>query len=144
MQSGNLVIYTHGSEIIRRRTNAPKLDVMRQKNTTKKTAKITLTNLIHQDPNLHLFKPQLCNSFPFPCHFFSTFPIMIKSISRTLVRQSLPKFYVAPRAQRFLSIAPPPQKSRSWKNSAVRWGIAVGGLYYYNNSNVFADEPACT
>ncbi|RDW69306.1 hypothetical protein BP6252_08326 [Coleophoma cylindrospora] len=43
--------------------------------------------------------------------------------------------------QRFLSTAPPTQKSRSWKNSAVRWGIAVAGVYYYNTSNVFAEEP---
>ena len=69
---------------------------------------------------------------------------MIKSAPRTLVRQLLPTFRAAPRTQRFLSTAPPAQRSRSWKNSAVRWGIAIGGLYYYNNSNVFADEPACT
>jgi len=33
------------------------------------------------------------------------------------------------------------KKSRSWKSSAIRWGLAVGGVYYYNTSNVFAEEP---
>ncbi len=67
---------------------------------------------------------------------------MIRSASRTLARQSLPTFRAA-RTQRFLSTAPPAQRSRSWKNNAVRWGLAIGGFYYYNTSNVFADEPAC-
>ncbi|KAL7954788.1 hypothetical protein V8C34DRAFT_293458 [Trichoderma compactum] len=43
----------------------------------------------------------------------------------------------APR--RFASTAPA-DKSRSWKSSAVRWGLAVAGVYYYNTSSVFADE----
>ncbi|RFU82070.1 mitochondrial intermembrane space import and assembly 40 [Trichoderma arundinaceum] len=44
---------------------------------------------------------------------------------------------MAPR--RFASTAPV-DKSRSWKSSAVRWGLAVAGVYYYNTSSVFADE----
>ncbi|KAL9114403.1 MAG: hypothetical protein Q9227_001484 [Pyrenula ochraceoflavens] len=44
--------------------------------------------------------------------------------------------------RRFLSTAPPHQKSRSWKNSAARWGIAGAGVYLYNTSPVFAEEPA--
>ncbi|EHK27048.1 uncharacterized protein TRIVIDRAFT_215045 [Trichoderma virens Gv29-8] len=43
----------------------------------------------------------------------------------------------APR--RFASTAPA-DKARSWKSSAVRWGLAVAGVYYYNTSSVFADE----
>ncbi|KAL2038005.1 hypothetical protein N7G274_009225 [Stereocaulon virgatum] len=43
--------------------------------------------------------------------------------------------------RRFLSTAPPAQKSRSWKSSAVRWGLAIGAVYYYNTSNLFAEEP---
>ncbi|KAL7914036.1 hypothetical protein GGI35DRAFT_232615 [Trichoderma velutinum] len=43
----------------------------------------------------------------------------------------------APR--RFASTAPA-DKSRSWKSSAARWGLAVAGVYYYNTSSVFADE----
>ncbi|KAK7398408.1 Oxidoreductase [Neonectria punicea] len=44
----------------------------------------------------------------------------------------------APR--RFNSTAAPGAKSRSWKGSAVRWGLAFGAVYYYNTSPVFADE----
>lgn len=44
-------------------------------------------------------------------------------------------------ARRFLSTAPPSQKSRTWKSSAVRWALAGAGLYWYNTSNVFAEEP---
>ncbi|KAL6907188.1 hypothetical protein GGI43DRAFT_396812 [Trichoderma evansii] len=43
----------------------------------------------------------------------------------------------APR--RFASTAPA-DKSRSWKSSGLRWGLAVAGVYYYNTSSVFADE----
>ncbi|KAF4615636.1 hypothetical protein G7Y89_g15270 [Cudoniella acicularis] len=53
--------------------------------------------------------------------------------SRAIIRNSP--------ARRFLSTAPPLQKSRSWKSSAARWGLAAGGIYYYNTSNVFAEEP---
>lgn len=44
----------------------------------------------------------------------------------------------APR--RFASTATPVDKSRSWKSSAVRLGLAFGAVYYYNTSPVFADE----
>lgn len=48
----------------------------------------------------------------------------------------------APR--RFASTASPADKSRSWKSSAVRWGLAVGAVYYYNTSTAFADEAPGT
>lgn len=44
-------------------------------------------------------------------------------------------------SNRFISTASPPKKSRSWKGAALRWGLAVAGVYYYNTSNVFAEEP---
>ncbi|MCJ1228019.1 Oxidoreductase [Toensbergia leucococca] len=66
---------------------------------------------------------------------------MYKAAPRSLLRQSLPLLRRTPR-QRLLSTAPPSQKSRSWKSSAARWGLAIGGIYYYNTSNVFAEEPA--
>ncbi|EPE24388.1 hypothetical protein GLAREA_08240 [Glarea lozoyensis ATCC 20868] len=47
-------------------------------------------------------------------------------------------------SRRFLSTAPPSQKSRSWKSSAMRWALAAGGVYYYNTSNLFAEEPEST
>lgn len=42
---------------------------------------------------------------------------------------------------RFVSTQPPHLRSRSWKSSALRWGIAVAGIYYYNTSPVFAEQP---
>jgi hypothetical protein len=49
----------------------------------------------------------------------------------------------SPKAPSFrsLSTQPPHLRSRSWKSSAIRWGIAVAGLYYYNTSSVFAEQP---
>ena len=69
-------------------------------------------------------------------------PTMYRTAARSILRQSLPGIRSSMR-QRFLNTAPPEQKSRSWKSSAVRWGLAAGGVYYYNTSNVFAEEPAC-
>ncbi|MCJ1301573.1 Oxidoreductase [Hypocenomyce scalaris] len=66
---------------------------------------------------------------------------MSRPASRSLLRQSLPVIRAA-RAQRLLSTAPPAQRARSWKSSAVRWGLAIGGLYYYNTSNAFAEQPS--
>ncbi|KAI4110019.1 MAG: hypothetical protein L6R37_000152 [Teloschistes peruensis] len=67
---------------------------------------------------------------------------MSRHISRSLLRSSAtPSFFVrAPQTRRLLSTAPPSQKSRSWKNSAVRWGLAAGAVYYYNMSPLFADN----
>lgn len=42
--------------------------------------------------------------------------------------------------RRLISTAPPATKSRSWKILALRWGLAIGGVYYYNTSNIFAEE----
>ncbi|KAM0724137.1 hypothetical protein Q7P37_000018 [Cladosporium fusiforme] len=47
-------------------------------------------------------------------------------------------------AKRFLTTAPPHKTSRSWKNSAARWTLAGALIYYYNTSNVFAEEPVYT
>ncbi|TQS33755.1 hypothetical protein Golomagni_05889 [Golovinomyces magnicellulatus] len=42
--------------------------------------------------------------------------------------------------RRPISTASPADKRRSWKSSAVRWGLAIGAVYYYTTSNVFAEE----
>ncbi|TWU78487.1 Oxidoreductase [Metarhizium rileyi] len=47
-------------------------------------------------------------------------------------------FQNAPR--RFASTATPTYKPRTWKGSVLRWGLALGAVYYYNTSSVFADE----
>ncbi|KAL2070524.1 hypothetical protein VTL71DRAFT_13550 [Oculimacula yallundae] len=68
---------------------------------------------------------------------------MFKSALRATPRRIVSSRTALPRssARRFLSTAPPSQKSRSWKSSAARWGLAGAGVYYYNTSNVFAEEP---
>ncbi|KAK4541850.1 hypothetical protein LTR36_007382 [Oleoguttula mirabilis] len=45
--------------------------------------------------------------------------------------------------RRTITTAPPHKLSRSWKSSAVRWGLAGSLVYYYNTTSVFAEEPAC-
>ncbi|KAF2456253.1 hypothetical protein BDY21DRAFT_59113 [Lineolata rhizophorae] len=42
--------------------------------------------------------------------------------------------------RRFLSTAPPTQRSRRWKSSLARWSLAGAVVYYYNTSNVFAES----
>lgn len=72
---------------------------------------------------------------------------MFRPASRAVVRaaSSSPRFIIprAPAARRLLSTAPPTQKSRTWKSSFARWGVALAAIYYYNTSNAFADAPAC-
>ncbi|MCJ1444947.1 MAG: Oxidoreductase [Stictis urceolatum] len=65
---------------------------------------------------------------------------MFLTATRSLLRQPVRTF--RPQPTRYLSTAPPHLKSRSWRNSAARWGIAVAGIYYYNTSTLFAEEPA--
>ncbi|KAL9070059.1 MAG: hypothetical protein Q9161_005115 [Pseudevernia consocians] len=65
---------------------------------------------------------------------------MIRQAPRCLFRAPIPSFRSTP-TRRFLSTAPPAQKSRSWKNYATRLGLAVGVIYYYNSSTLFAEEP---
>ncbi|ETI20101.1 hypothetical protein G647_08135 [Cladophialophora carrionii CBS 160.54] len=42
--------------------------------------------------------------------------------------------------KRFASTSPANAR-RSWKGTALRWGIAIAGVYYYNTSPVFAEQP---
>ncbi|KAI0191649.1 hypothetical protein F4808DRAFT_443684 [Astrocystis sublimbata] len=42
--------------------------------------------------------------------------------------------------RRFASTVPA-DKRRSWKSSAVRWGLAAGVVYWYSTSTAFAEEP---
>ncbi|KAL3469958.1 hypothetical protein BJX99DRAFT_264668 [Aspergillus californicus] len=43
-------------------------------------------------------------------------------------------------SRRFVSTTPT-AKSRSWKNTFIRIGLAGGAIYYYNTSSVFAENP---
>lgn len=69
--------------------------------------------------------------------------IMFRSAPRIIARQGALR--AAPRAslpaRRFISTAPPAQKSRSWKSLVARLGLAGAIIYYYNTTDVFADEP---
>ena len=68
---------------------------------------------------------------------------MLRAVARSRVvapSLNLVRFH---QPRRLLSTAPPSQKSRSWKNTALRWGIAIGGVYFYNTSNLFAADSAC-
>lgn len=47
---------------------------------------------------------------------------------------------LTPTSRRYLSFGPP-DKPRTWKGAAVRWGLAFSALYWYNTSPIFADEP---
>jgi hypothetical protein len=74
---------------------------------------------------------------------FPTFP-SVKMFRTVLPRVSRALPHNATASKRFLTTAPPHKTSRSWKNSAARWTLAGGLIYYYNTSNVFAEEPICT
>ncbi|KAA8570613.1 hypothetical protein EYC84_000012 [Monilinia fructicola] len=67
---------------------------------------------------------------------------MYKSVLRAAPRCAQFKSVIntAP-VRRFLSTAPPSQKSRSWKSGAARWALAGAGVYWYNTSDIFAEEP---
>lgn len=71
---------------------------------------------------------------------------MFRSAPRLIARQgarpaalraSLP-------ARRFISTAPPAQKSRSWKSLVARLGLAGAIIYYYNTTDIFAEDPRRT
>jgi intermembrane space import and assembly protein 40 len=61
---------------------------------------------------------------------------------RLIARTALPRT-VAP-SRRYISTAPPTQKSRSFKSLVARLGIAGTIIYYYNTIDVFAEEPGRT
>ncbi|KAL4911879.1 hypothetical protein BDW62DRAFT_215437 [Aspergillus aurantiobrunneus] len=65
---------------------------------------------------------------------------MFRPASRALLRA--PAVARGPTARRFISTTPTGPKSRSWKNTFVRVGLAAGAIYYYNTSSVFAETPS--
>ncbi|KAI4621892.1 hypothetical protein J4E80_004266 [Alternaria sp. BMP 0032] len=68
---------------------------------------------------------------------------MFRAAPRLIARPALraaPLRSVAP-ARRYLSTAPPSQKSRSFKSLVARLGVAGAIIYYYNTTDVFAEEP---
>ncbi|KAK2064000.1 CHCH domain-containing protein [Colletotrichum caudatum] len=61
----------------------------------------------------------------------------VRSTPRALSAARQSAIRAAPR--RFASTTPA-DKPRSWKGSALRWGLAAGAVYWYNTSPVFAEE----
>lgn len=103
--------------------------------------KFPLTKHLDPDIQYSLPSPSLASTCFNSFHSSSTVFTMIRQAPRHLLRCSRPLH--SPQTRRLLSTAPPAQKSRSWKSSAVRWGLAIGVVYYYNTSNLFAEEPPC-
>ncbi|TDZ49684.1 Mitochondrial intermembrane space import and assembly protein 40 [Colletotrichum trifolii] len=62
----------------------------------------------------------------------------VRSTPRALSAARQSAIRAAPR--RYASTTPA-DKPRTWKSSAMRWGLAAGALYWYNTSPVFAEEP---
>lgn len=72
---------------------------------------------------------------------------MFRTAPRLIARQSalraVPRAAALP-ARRFISTAPPAQKSRSWKSLVARLGLAGAIIYYYNTTDLLGDEPRRT
>ncbi|KAJ4377064.1 Oxidoreductase [Didymella sp. IMI 355093] len=70
---------------------------------------------------------------------------MFRSAPRLIARQGAlrasPRAVTSLPARRFISTAPPAQKSRSWKSLVARLGLAGAIIYYYNTTDVFAEDP---
>jgi intermembrane space import and assembly protein 40 len=66
---------------------------------------------------------------------------MYKNVIRVVPRPVLPTRSLLTSSRRFLSTAPPAKQRRSWKSSAARWSVAAGIIYFYNTSDIFAEEP---
>lgn len=44
-------------------------------------------------------------------------------------------------ARRMLTTAPASKKP-TWKGAFARWGVAIGAVYWYSTSPIFADEAS--
>ncbi|RSL65259.1 Mitochondrial intermembrane space import and assembly protein 40 [Fusarium duplospermum] len=63
----------------------------------------------------------------------------LRSASRPVIA-SLRSNTLRAAPRRFASTATPADKSRTWKSSVARLGLAAAAVYYYNTSPVFAEE----
>lgn len=73
---------------------------------------------------------------------------MFRSAPRFIARQAAlratPRALPSFTARRAISTAPPAHKSRSWKSLVARLGLAGAIIYYYNTTDVFAEDPRRT
>ena len=58
---------------------------------------------------------------------------------RAAIRPTTTQIAVSGSARRFASTGRAAKKG-TWKGTAVRWGLAIGALYFYNTSPIFNDE----
>ncbi|KAI1267066.1 hypothetical protein F5Y18DRAFT_355451 [Xylariaceae sp. FL1019] len=66
---------------------------------------------------------------------------MYRAAVRSAPRLSAPlRQPLAASGRRFASTVPADRR-RSWKSSFVRWGLAVGAVYWYSTAAVFAEQP---
>lgn len=99
------------------------------------------TNIHHQcEINNHL------KALRFFCLRPPVLPVFIFAMYRPAARIALrsvqnPLAPARTAGRRCLTTEAPHLRSRSWKSSAVRWGIAAAAIYYYNTSPVFAEYP---
>ncbi|QDS70782.1 hypothetical protein FKW77_004154 [Venturia effusa] len=68
---------------------------------------------------------------------------IVRATTRATSTSSLVSRQPVPRqlGLRTLTTAPPHKTSRSWKNGLLRWIAAGGIVYWYNTTDVFAEEP---
>ncbi|KAJ5906384.1 Mitochondrial intermembrane space import and assembly protein 40 [Penicillium subrubescens] len=66
---------------------------------------------------------------------------MFRPVARALARAPAVAAR-SPASTRLISTAGPTSKSRSWKSTFARLGLAGGAIYYYNTSSAFAQEPS--
>lgn len=64
---------------------------------------------------------------------------MFRAAVRSTPRALRQNCTIASAGRRFASTAPA-DKRYTWKGTATRWALAVGALYWYNTSPMFADE----
>ncbi|KAJ4390830.1 Oxidoreductase [Gnomoniopsis smithogilvyi] len=64
---------------------------------------------------------------------------MFRAAARTGPRALRQSSVASFTGRRFASTAPA-DKRYTWKGTAARWGAAIGALYWYNTSPIFADE----
>ncbi|KAJ4411266.1 Oxidoreductase [Gnomoniopsis sp. IMI 355080] len=64
---------------------------------------------------------------------------MFRAAARTGPRALRQSSVASVTGRRFASTAPA-EKRYTWKGTAARWGAAIGALYWYNTSPIFADE----
>ncbi|OBT47089.1 hypothetical protein VE00_03119 [Pseudogymnoascus sp. WSF 3629] len=60
-------------------------------------------------------------------------------LARTVGRRALTSRVASSPSRKFLTTSAAPKK-RTWKGAAVRWGLAGAGLYYYNTTDIFAEQ----